>query len=410
MSAKQAFLLCLISGLIGALLSIGLTSNRISVGPSISEINLKSKSSWLNSGKAEGIELHSLPEMSTTESVGQWDNPPLSDRQFASDELINISVYEKANRSVCNIDTTAHRGFRFMLGAPPIEGSGSGWVLDKTGHIVTNHHVIDRADIITVTLFEGEPYPARLVGSDPQNDIALLKIDAPPNVLFPLEIGTSSNLKVGQRVYAIGNPFGLERTMTVGIISSLGRAIKSPRTNRMIKNIIQIDAALNQGNSGGPLLDGEAKIIGMNTAIATLTGENTGVGFSVPANTLRRVLPQLIQFGEVRRAWLGIEVFWKADNGLGVVYAVENGPAAKAGIRGSKIDRKWVRTRAGVEEVIQVDRSQSDIIVAINGIPINKTEQLQDALDQFEPGQTVVVRISRDGKLLDIPVKLGTER
>jgi S1-C subfamily serine protease len=415
MKIQQVSLLCLLAGVLagflGGLISCYLLDSTRSGQASIAEISLGRKNPiWesrdrelTNFGMAES-------EFQGDDGLRLRDQPAVPDRRFGSDELINISVYERANRSVCNIDTTAHRGFRFMLGAPPIEGSGSGWVLDKTGHIVTNHHVVDRADVITVTLFEGEPYPARLIGSDPQNDIALLKIEAPPEQLFPLEIGISSNLKVGQRVFAIGNPFGLERTMTVGIISSLGRAIKSPRTNRMIKNIIQIDAALNQGNSGGPLLDGEARVIGMNTAIATLTGENTGVGFSVPANTLRRVLPQLIQFGEVRRAWLGIEVFWKADNGLGVVYAVDNGPAAAAGIRGSKIDRKLVRTRAGLEEVIQVDRSQSDIILSIDGITINKTEQLQDILDQMEPGRTVMLQISRGGRLLDIPVKLGTER
>lgn len=418
MNVKQVSLLCLLcllAGLTGGLISQSWMVPAFSGRASIAEIKLGQKNrGWRFADTTPEnygtIAKELQPDWQEDDRLRLRDNPPVPDRMFGSDELINITVYEKANRSVCNIDTTADQGFRFMLGAPPIEGSGSGWILDKNGHIVTNHHVIDGADVVTVTLFEGEPYPARLVGSDPQNDIALLKIEAPAELLFPLEIGTSSNLKVGQRVFAIGNPFGLERTMTVGIISSLGRAIKSPRTNRMIKNIIQIDAALNQGNSGGPLLDGDGRVIGMNTAIATLTGENTGVGFSVPANTLNRVVSQLMQFGEVRRAWLGIEVFWKADNGLGVVYAVDNGPAAAAGIRGSKIERKLVRTRAGLEEVIQVDRSQSDILMSIDGISINKTDQLQDVLDQLEPGRTVIVQISRGGRLLDIPVKLGTER
>lgn len=403
MSVRSIFFLCLLSGFLGGVVATAVISNWELSTTNATSIPYSEYSNPFSAAKEVSGETNSV-------SVEALSLPARSDRVFLPDEQVNINVYQRANRSVCNIDTTAHRGFRFMLGAPPIEGSGSGWVLDKQGHIVTNHHVIDGSDLITVTLYEGEPYPAKLIGSDPQNDVAVLKINAPPEVLFPLEIGVSTDLKVGQRAFAIGNPFGLERTMTVGIISSLGRSIKSPRTNRMIKNIIQIDAALNQGNSGGPLLDSQGTLIGMNTAIASMTGENTGVGFAVPANTLRRVLPQLLQFGEVRRAWLGIEVFWKAENGLGVVYAVENGPAERAGIRGSKIERKLERTRLGIEEVIRVDRSQADIILAIDGIPIKTTDELQDALDQFEPGQTVALRILRNGSRFDIPVRLGTER
>lgn len=335
---------------------------------------------------------------------------PAQDRVFSADEQTNIAVYDRVNRSVCNIDTSARVGMMMMFGPTTVEGSGSGWVMDQQGHIVTNHHVIDGSDTTTVTLYNGESFPARVVGTDPQNDIAVLKINAPADMLEPVALGTSSNLRVGQRVYAIGNPFGLERTMTVGIVSSLDRSIKSPRTSRMIKNIIQIDAALNQGNSGGPLLDSQGILIGMNTAIASKTGENTGVGFAVPVDTLRKVIPQLIQFGEVRRAWLGIELFWKDKQGLGVVYAVENGPAAKAGIRSARIQRQLFRTPRGIEERIDVDKSNADIVVAINGMPVKDDEQLRDILDELKPGQTVNVSVIRDEKRMDIPVKLGSER
>jgi S1-C subfamily serine protease len=282
-------------------------------------------------------------------------------------------------------------------------------VLDKLGHIVTNHHVIDGSDAITVTLFEGEPFQAEVVGSDPQNDIAVLRINAPPDVLFPVQIGNSSSLKVGQRVFAIGSPFGLERTMTVGIVSSLERAIKSPRTQRMIKKIIQVDAALNQGNSGGPLLDSSGSLVGMNTAIASATGENTGVGFAIPVDTITRFVPQLLRFGEVRRASLGIEIFWRADRGLGVVYVVDGGPAARAGIRGAKLERKIVRTRRGLEEAIEVDQAAADIILAIDGVAIASTDELQDLLDQLEPGRLVSLTILRDGAQVVVPLTLGRE-
>ena len=205
----------------------------------------------------------------------EWRNAngELPLRKFTAEEQINISVYENVNRSVVNIDTKSRRAQLLMFGGSrESEGSGSGWVLDKEGHIVTNYHVIAGSDVVSVALSESEDsFPAQIVGSDPQNDIAVLKIDAPPELLFPVEIGESRTIRVGQKIYAIGNPFGLERTMTVGIISSLERTLRS-KNDRLMKNIIQIDAALNQGNSGGPLLDNEGKVIGMNTAIATLTG------------------------------------------------------------------------------------------------------------------------------------------
>ena len=282
-------------------------------------------------------------------------------------------------------------------------------MLDKQGHIVTNYHVIAGSDLVKVTLFNSEPFSARLVGSDPQNDIALLKIDAPAELLFPISLGKSDTLRVGQKIFAIGNPFGLERTLTVGIVSSLERSLRS-KTGRLMKNIIQVDAALNQGNSGGPLLDNAGLLVGMNTAIATLTGENTGVGFAVPVNTIRRVVAQLLQFGEVRRASLGIDLFWKGEKGLGVAKTIANGPAFRAGIRGLQVERKVIRVGGRLFETVQPDKSSADQILSIDGIPIRTTDDLQEVLDQRKPGDSVNVTVLRSEAEVNVPVVLGLEK
>ncbi len=331
-------------------------------------------------------------------------------RVLSGEEQTNISVYENVNRSVVNINTKVNRpDFWFLTAEPEDEGSGSGWVLDKQGHIVTNYHVIAGSDFISVTLFEGDPLPAKVVGADPSNDVALLKIAALPELLFPAQLGDSSTLQVGQKILAIGNPFGLERTMTVGIVSSLGRSLRS-KSGRLMKNIIQLDAALNQGNSGGPLLDGGGNVVGMNTAIASLTGENTGVGFAIPINTIRRVVPQLKEFGQVQRASLGIDLFWKSSRGIGVARVIPNGPADKAGLQGIKIETQIIR-RGGYAYRRQIPIKESaDQIIAINGIPIDSTDDLQESLDQFKPNQTVTVTILRQNQTLNVPLTLGLER
>ncbi len=345
-----------------------------------------------------------------TQPFSQALSVPQRQRRFTAEESVNIAVYDKVNRSVVNIDTSANRDQLWFMGGPQTEeGSGSGWVLDQQGHIVTNHHVIANSDVVKVTLFEGDPYPARIVGADPQNDIAILKIEAPKELLTPVVLGRSDDLRVGQKIFAIGNPFGLERTMTVGIVSSLDRSLRS-KTGRLMKNIIQLDAALNQGNSGGTLLDNEGMLVGMNTAIASLTGENTGVGFAVPVNTIRRVIPDLLQFGEVRRASLGIDLFWKTEQGLGVARLAQGGPAALAGIRGLRVERKVVRMGGRLYETVQADKSSADRILAIDGKPVATTDDLQDVLDEFEPGQTVRVRIFRDGNQQDVSIVLGLDR
>ena len=325
---------------------------------------------------------------------------------MTTEEAINVSVYDQANRSVVNISTRSVRPEAFLMVAE-IEGNGSGSVFDQQGHILTNYHVIEGAKDINVTLFNGDSFPAELVGQDPDNDIAVLKITASDGLLFPLQWGDSSNLRVGQHIIAIGNPFGLERTMSTGIISSLNRQITS-KTRRTIRSIIQIDAALNQGNSGGPLLNSRGELIGMNTAIATRSGDNAGIGFSIPVNTVRRVVPQLLSTGRVQRPTIGIMQVFETEKGLLVVNLTPNGPAEKAGLRGSKLERRKVRRGVLVLEQEVVDHSQSDLIVGIDGQTVKKSDDLLSVIESRKSGDQVVLKLIRGGRPLQLPVILGS--
>ena len=325
---------------------------------------------------------------------------------MTTEEAINVSVYDRTNRSVVNISTNSVRP-ESLFSLAEIEGSGSGSVVDQQGHILTNYHVVEGAKQISVMLFNTDSFPAELVGQDPDNDIAILKINAPDTLLFPLQWGESSNLRVGQHIIAIGNPFGLERTMSTGIISSLNRQITS-KTRRIIRSIIQIDAALNQGNSGGPLLNSRGELIGMNTAIATRSGDNAGIGFSIPVNTIRRVVPQLLATGRVQRPTIGIMQVFETDKGLLVVVLTPNGPAEKAGLRGSKIERKKVRRGVLVFEHEAIDHSQSDLIVGIDGQKVKQSDDLLSVIETKKSGDQVVLNVIRNGKIIQVPVILGS--
>ncbi len=334
------------------------------------------------------------------------DETPAGEPQFTTAEQINIRVYERANRGVVHITTKAAQA-DFYWNLTPSSGSGSGAILDRAGHILTNYHVIEDARSVTVTLFDGETYEAQIVGTDQTNDVAVLLIDAPAASLFPIELGQSTNLKVGQRIYAIGNPFGLDRTLTIGIISSLNRTLPSP-SRRMMKQIIQIDAALNPGNSGGPLLDRNARLIGMNTAIASRTRENTGVGFSIPVNTIRRVVPQLIEHGEVVRPDIGITSVQQRRRGLLVVAVSRNGPAAKAGLQGFRLVRRQRREGFVVIERTYVDKSKADLILRIDGKPVLTADDLMTIVESKQPGNVVPVVVEREGREMTVKVTLGT--
>jgi S1-C subfamily serine protease len=324
---------------------------------------------------------------------------------LTSEEAIHVSIYDRCNRGVVNISTTSLRPESLLLSAE-VEGNGSGIILNKQGHILTNYHVISGSQKITVKLFNLESYPAVLVGQDPDNDIAVLQIDAPETVLFPIPWGDSGNLRVGQHIIAIGNPFGLERTMTTGIISSLNREITS-KTKRRIHSIIQIDAALNQGNSGGPLLNLRGELIGMNTAIATRSGDNAGIGFAIPINTINRVVTQLLTTGRVSRPTIGIGQAFETDRGLLVVSVTPDGPAARAGIRGSKIARRKGRVGMIPVETSVVDHSEADLIIGIDGQKVRTRDDLLSIIEAKKPGDQVVLSLARNGQMAQIPVILG---
>jgi S1-C subfamily serine protease len=326
--------------------------------------------------------------------------------EFTPDEQRGIRVYEGVNRSVVNITTRAVRTDMMYTDIVPTEGSGSGSILDKEGHILTNFHVVEGAQQIQVTLANGSSYAAGLVGQDPSNDIAVLQIEAPPEDLTPVTLGDSSQLRVGQRIYAIGNPFGLERTMTVGIVSSLNRTLMS-RNQRTIKSIIQIDAALNRGNSGGPLLNGKGELVGMNTAIASSTGENTGVGFSIPVNSIKRVVPQLIEKGHVTRPDLGLARVFQTDDGLLIAATTPDGPADQAGLKGFRLVREQSRRGPYLVERTRIDQSHADLIIGIDGKRVKTVDDLLTFVEQKQPGERVLVSVLRNHQQADVEVTLG---
>jgi S1-C subfamily serine protease len=320
----------------------------------------------------------------------------------------NVRIYKEASPAVANIITRTVQ-YDFFYNAVPLEGAGSGFVIDTQGHILTNYHVIQGAQTIEVTLGDQSRYTAKKIGEDTRNDIALIKIDPGTRKLAVLPLGDSRNLLVGQRVLAIGNPFGFQSTLTTGVVSSLGRTVQTS-DNTFIDEAIQTDAAINQGNSGGPLLNTHGEVIGINSAIYTANGNTAvGLGFAIPINTARRVAQDLITQGRVRRATLGAEgrAIWPglADAlHLSVQYGIliervdPSGPAAKAGIRGGNKS-----VIAGLQQ-LQIG---GDVVVAINGKEVTSQVDLNVLLNREWPGDTVTLTIVRDGKKMDVPVKLG---
>ena len=330
-------------------------------------------------------------------------NPAFSQERFLlPDEKNNIEIYENANKAVVNITTRGVQVDEFFLLAVPTEGSGSGFVIDKLGHIVTNYHVVENARELIVTLYNGQQYSSMLIGVDPSNDLAVLEIKIPPEKLFPGKVGSSQGLKVGQKVLAIGNPFGLDRTLTTGIISSLGRSLRS-ESGRLIKGIIQTDAAINPGNSGGPLLNSQGLIIGVNTAILSKVGQSSGIGFAIPINTVKRIVKDLIAYGHVIRSNIGILQVYETGNGLLITQMEPNGPSEKAGLKGPKI----IVQRQGPVEYRAIDRSQADLIVSIDDKEVRALDELLDYIESKKAGIIVQVTVIRTNKKITIPVTLG---
>ena len=332
---------------------------------------------------------------------------PTTDTTLDATEAENVRIYKEASPAVANIVTRTVQ-YDFFYNAVPVEGAGSGFVIDTDGHILTNYHVVQGAQTIEVTLGDQSRYKAKYIGADTRNDIALIQIDPAGRKLSALPLADSRNLLVGQRVLAIGNPFGFQSTLTTGVVSSLGRTVQTSE-NTFIDEAIQTDAAINRGNSGGPLLNTHGEVIGINSAIYAPTGTTAGIGFAIPVNTARRVAEDLITQGRVRRATLGAEgrAIWPGlaealhlgvEQGVLIERVTPGGPAEKAGIRGGNRS-----VLAGLQEL----RIGGDVLVAINGKEVTTQMDLNLLLNRAWPGDTVTLTIFRDGKKMDVPVKLG---
>jgi len=319
-------------------------------------------------------------------------------------EKANIAIYRQVSPSVVSVANNAlvRAGFFDSQVYEVPQGAGSGIVWDRQGHIISNYHVIHEADALTVTFPDGKSYDARIVGVAPDYDLAVLQIDAPAARLHPIQPGTSRNLQVGQNVLAIGNPFGLDTSLSKGIISALGRSITA-MTEQKIHNVIQTDAAINPGNSGGPLLDSAGCLIGVNTAILSPSGAYAGVGFAVPVDTVAWVVPQLIVKGHISRAGLGLQLLPDhvtervGVSGVAILAVPPRSSAAAAGVQG------LTRTRSG-------DLVLGDVITAVGDQPITCSDDLRTALDKCKPGETARVHLDRNGKKRTVSIRLTEEQ
>ena len=319
------------------------------------------------------------------------------------EESHTIDLFEKAAPSVCYITTSVvRRDFwtRNVMEIP--QGSGSGFVWDRNGHVITNYHVIQGASKAQVTLADRSTWDAELVGSAPEKDLAVLKIKAPNSKMVPIPVGTSEDLRVGQAVYAIGNPFGLDQTLTTGIVSALGREIQT-ESGFPVRDAIQTDAAINPGNSGGPLLDSSGRLIGVNTAIYSPSGASAGIGFSIPVAVVRWTVPELIKYGKIMRPTIGVELLETSDikrnqlEGPLVMDVVKGGPAANAGLRPTRRDESG-RIVLG------------DIIMAMNNKRIATKEELILELENYQAGDEVTLTLLRDQREVKVKVRLAASK
>ena len=347
--------------------------------------------------------------------AGDWLSRPthLEITEAASPSLVdaeeqnNITVYRKNIPTVVNV-TSRTVTFDFFYGVVPGEGQGSGFIIDREGHVLTNYHVVANARQVEVTLHNRKKYPAKVIGTDPAHDLAVVQITAPN--LTSAVLGDSKNLQVGQKVYAIGNPFGLNGTLTRGIVSSI-RSVKEPN-GATIDEAIQTDAAINPGNSGGPLLNWHGEVIGINTIIASTVGQSSGIGFAIPINTAKAVLNDLVTLGTVRRPGLGIrslpispelaaEMGLPADSGVLIIEVVPGGSAERAGLRGGT-ERAYI----GNTPIML----GGDLIVAIDGKPVQDQQDLDDVMNRHRSGDAVRVTVFRGKRKVELNVTLGDAR
>jgi putative serine protease PepD len=339
--------------------------------------------------------------------LGGSNSTAQRDAALTEDESINVRIYRQASPAVANILTKATE-YDFFMDPVPVEGAGSGFVIDPRGYILTNYHVVEGAQSIEVVLGDQSRHAAKFIGADQRNDVALVKIDPKGKPLVALHLGDSSAIQVGQKVLAIGNPFGFQSTLTTGVISALGRTVQTSQST-FIEEAIQTDAAINRGNSGGPLINSRGEVIGINSAIYTPTGTTAGIGFAIPINTAKIIANDLITDGRVHRAFLGVETIsivgglaealdLPVQEGLLVETVSKGGPAASAGIHGG--DRV---AQAGMRRF----HIGGDVIVALDAQKVASQLDVNLVLNHHRPGDTITVTLYRGGKKMDIPVKLG---
>lgn len=340
-------------------------------------------------------------------SLASIEPTVIADPTVATDEQNNIDVYRKVSPGVVYITNRSY--VENFWGVYPSEGSGSGSVIDAEGHILTNYHVVQGARELEVQI-DNDKYPARLVGTDRDHDLAVIQVDAPKNKLTIVPLGTSQGLQVGQKVLAIGNPFGLQKTLTTGIISGLERPLRDSASRRTIQGTIQTDAAINPGNSGGPLLNARGEMIGINTAIYTQSGGSVGIGFAVPIEIAKKIIPDILAKGYVSRPWLGVSMYplnrriarafnLPVTEGILVGDVYSGTGAATAGLRPAVV-RESAFGGLSLQQV-------GDIIVSIDGKNVASSDDMQNALQDKKPGESVSVELVRQGRHTTIPVRLS---
>src|SRR5216684_3973955 len=358
-------------------------------------------------GQRQPVGVGAVPRTSGAANGLAATNLAARDAALTDEEAINVRVYRQVSPAVANILTKATE-YDFFMDPVPVEGAGSGFVIDEKGHILTNFHVVQEAQSIEVVLGDQSRYPAKFIGADQRNDVALIKIEPKGKRLVALSLGDSSALQVGQKVLAIGNPFGFQSTLTTGVVSAVGRTVQTSQTT-FIDEAIQTDAAINRGNSGGPLINSHGEVIGINSAIYTPSGTTAGIGFAIPINSAKRIAHDLMTDGRVHRAFLGVETLqvsaWLSEaldlpvkEGLLVERATKGGPAAGAGIQGGNRVAEAGMRRIAIG---------GDVIVAIDSQKVASQLDVNLVLNHKRPGDNVTVTVYRGGKKMDIPVKLG---
>ncbi len=357
-------------------------------------------------GAAAALGVPVPPSAAVSAQPVQWTESTVSGRYYSPEERNNIAIYDALNESVVNVAAVSNAFYRFR--PVPRSDSGSGVIIDGDGHVLTSHHVIRNAARLAVTLWDGSEYDAEMVGMDPENDLAVIRFEPGDTPLTVIPFGNSTDLRVGQKVLAIGNPFGQDRSLTTGIVSGLGRPVQAD-DGLIIQEMIQTDASINPGNSGGPLLDANGRMIGINTMIFSPTGVSAGIGFAVPVATARRVLPELMEHGAVRRGWIDAQLVpitarlarqfgLPRRDGL-LVSAVRPGStAAQAGLRRGTRQVRWGQSMLYVG---------GDIIVEVDGRPVGLFGDLRAALEDNKPGEEVTVAVERGGRLLELSVMLS---